>query len=304
MKKLAKRFVDQLSYVQNLKNQINKLELKNKEHFVPQGHYYSPTISKEQIKAREDIIWKDPDRTLPGIDLNEDEQVTLLNNFKEHYARLPFSDDQDPKWRYYYKNRMYSYTDAIFLFCMLNEKKPRQVIEVGSGFSSALMMDVNSEFLDDSMDLTFIEPYTDRLRSLLRENEKITIKEQFVQSVDLSTFEKLEKNDILFIDSTHVSKTDSDVNFLFFEVLPRLKPGVIVHIHDVFYPFEYPKEWVLGQGRSWNEDYILRSFLTFNSKFKIILFSTYLHRYHQDWFQKNMPLCLKNKGGNIWLEVQ
>ncbi len=128
-----------------------------------------------------------------------------------------------------------------------------------------------------------------------------TILEKGVQDVPLSVFECLEANDILFIDSTHVCKTGSDVNYLFFEVLPRLKPGVVVHVHDIFHPFEYPKRWVM-EGRAWNEVYLLRAFLQFNSAFKVLLFANYLSTFHRESLVAALPMCQGNFGGNIWLQ--
>src|SRR5205814_62343 len=115
----------------------------------------------------------------------------------------------------------------------------------------------------------------------------------------LETFEKLNSGDILFVDSTHVVKTGNDVNYILFEIIPRLKSGVLIHFHDIFYPFEYPKDWVF-MGRNWNEDYFLKAFLMYNNEFEIILFSDYLHKHHKEIF-KEMPLCYKNSGGNLWI---
>ena len=116
----------------------------------------------------------------------------------------------------------------------------------------------------------------------------------------MDVFEKLNAGDILFVDSTDVSKTGSDVNYIMFEIIPILKSGVLIHFHDVFCPFEYPKEWVF-QGRNWNEDYILKAFLMYNDRFEIKLFSEYLHKHHGDVFEA-MPLFYKNHGGNLWIE--
>ncbi len=118
--------------------------------------------------------------------------------------------------------------------------------------------------------------------------------------IEISFFEQLHENDILFIDSTHVAKTGSDVNYLIFEILPSLNKGVLIHFHDVFYPFEYPKEWVLS-GRSWNEDYMLRSFLIYNDNFKIVLFPHFIHQQYGEYLA-NMPNCYKNSGGSFWIQ--
>ena len=94
-------------------------------------------------------------------------------------------------------------------------------------------------------------------------------------------FRKLEPNDILFIDSSHVVKTGSDVQHIFFKILPEIKSGVYIHFHDVFYPFEYPKHWIFDNHWSWNEYYFLMAFLMYNTSFKIVLSTTYLSHYHE-----------------------
>ena len=268
------------------------------------GHYYSPIISLEALALQKDEIWKKPTKELDGIELNEEEQLNFIEKLVPFYDQLPFKPEKTEGMRYFFENIMYAYSDGIFLYCMIREAKPKRIIEVGSGHSSALMLDVNNLFFDNEIALTFIEPYPERLNSLLKKGEKINLIEKGVQSVDLKLFESLEENDILFIDSSHVMKTGSDLNFLFFEVLPKLKKGVKVHFHDIFYPFEYPKNWIFKEKRSWNEAYALRNFLSFNNKFKIILFNTYLEEFHEEWFKANMPMCLLNKGASIWLEVQ
>ena len=296
MKKQLKRFVHNLPYIRRLKSQLDQLH-------VPPGHYYSPTISVEDLISREDKIWKPSPRDILGLDLNEDEQLGLLNDFVSFYKELPFEALAKNDLRYYFENKFFSYSDAIFLFCMIRKNNPKRIIEVGSGFSSALMLDTNKLFYNNSIKCTFIEPYPKRLKSLIMENDKIDLIEQPLQNVDIELFEELGRNDILFIDSTHVSKTGSDVNFLMFEVLPRLAKGVKIHFHDIFYPFEYPKEWVIDRKKSWNEDYILRAFLSYNNKFKIVAFNAFLEEFYKKWFEENMPLCLKSQAASIWLEV-
>jgi hypothetical protein len=107
-------------------------------------------------------------------------------------------------------------------------------------------------------------------------------------------------NDVLFIDSSHVTKIGSDVNYLFFEILPRLRPGVLVHIHDVMWPFNYPLEWII-EGRSWNKAYIVRAFLQYNEAFDILLFNSYLGHTYRKMLTEQMPKFLENTGGSIWL---
>ena len=266
------------------------------------GHFYSPIVSIKDIKERETQIWSEnSNKSLAGINLNSDKQIDLLKEFSKYYKEQPFTKNKD-KNRYYFENTLYSYTDAIILYSFLRHFNPKIIIEAGSGFSSALMLDTAESFLPD-LKLSFIEPYPKRLKSLLtkKDKENVDILESKIQDIEPSYFEALEKNDILFIDSTHVSKTGSDVNFILFNILARLKEGVLIHFHDIFYPFEYSKNWVY-QGRSWNESYILRAFLMNNNSFEIILFNDYLHKHHKSSFEQ-MPLCYKNTGGSIWLKV-
>src|SRR5262249_30901378 len=154
--------------------------------------------------------------------------------------------------RYYFRNEWFGYADALVLYGMIRYLRPRRVIEVGSGFSSAVMLDTNDLFCGGRVALTFVEPYPDRLFSLLRgsDRDKHTVIARPVQDVDLSLFQALSDNDILFVDSSHVSKVGSDVNHLIFQILPALADNVVVHFHDIFYPFEYPKDWVY-EGRAW-----------------------------------------------------
>jgi hypothetical protein len=237
-----------------------------------------------------------------GLDLHETEQLKLLNDFIAYYKEMPFQSEKLEGFRYYFENPAYSYSDAILLHCMIRFLKPKRLIEVGSGYSSCMTLDTNELFFSGSIATTFIEPYPELFMSLIKDTDrnKISIIPSRLQDVDLSVFETLQANDILFIDSTHVSKINSDVNYIFFEILPRLSSGVHVHFHDIFFPFEYPKEWVY-EGRAWNEAYLLRAFLQYNSAFRVMLMNTFMVHFHEPFFQQNMPLCLKNAGGSIWI---
>ncbi len=193
--------------------------------------------------------------------------------------------------------------EFVFIDSMIRYLCPKQVIEVGSGMSSCLILDTQEIFLSNETKVTFIEPYPDLLKSKLKSKDlaRHRLLSQRLQDTPVAEFEKLEKNDILFIDSSHVSKTGSDINYLFFEILPKLKDGVYIHFHDIFYPFEYPEDWIQEE-RAWNEAYLLRSFLQFNSQFKIVFFNTFLQFFYEEEFSKYMPNCLLNRGGSIWIQ--
>jgi len=265
------------------------------------GGFYSPIPSMDDIK-KYNLNVPLPE-TLPGIDLNSSEQLNLLDSFETFYRELPFTDKKSEGLRYYYKNDAYSYSDAIFLYCMIRHLKPQKLIEVGSGFSSCVTLDTNEKFMGNSINCIFIEPYPKLLESLLKENDKkvVTIHKKRLQEIPIEVFEELNKNDILFIDSTHVAKFNSDVNYVFHEILPALAHGVYIHFHDIFYPFEYPQEWLL-EGRAWNEQYVLRAFLEYNKDFKIVLFNTYLEFMYEAKIKNRFPLLYENTGGSIWIK--
>lgn len=280
-----------------------KVEINKYKTWVPPGHFYSPLPSTEEIKRKETEIFNIIPKEIPGIDLNLEEQVELFNKFKEYYSELPFEAYKKENLRYYFENPAYSYSDAIFLYCMIRYSKPKKIIEVGSGYSSCVILDTNELFFDNTISCTFIEPYPQLLLSLIKEGDKNN--NEFIQTnlqdVALNKFSELSAGDILFIDSTHISKINSDVNYIFFKILSALKSGVHIHFHDIFYPFEYPKEWIY-EGRAWNEIYLLRAFLQYNNAFKIQFFNTFLEHFYKDEFINEMPLSMKNSGGSIWIK--
>ena len=170
------------------------------------------------------------------------------------------------------------------------------------------MLDTNERFLDRTIHLTFIEPDSRRLRALLKDGDRdsFEIIERRIQYIDPAIVTGLGPNDILFVDSSHVSKAGSDVNHILFELVPVLASGVLIHFHDVLYPFEYPQEW-FELGFSWNEPYMLRAFLQYNTRFKIRLWNDFLsHEVSCRRAGQAMPLCRERPqfgvGGSLWLQ--
>jgi predicted O-methyltransferase YrrM len=268
--------------------------------FFPPGHFYSPLPSREEVAEAFARGGFGP--PFPGVDLNEAGQLARLERFAGWYAEQPFPEEPAPGRRFHLANPSYGHFDAIMLYSMLREANPRRVIEVGSGFSSAAMLDLNDHVLGGSVAFTFIDPDMRRLRPLLRDGDagRVTLIERRVQEVPLETFAALGEGDVLFIDSSHVSKVGSDVNRLYFDVLPALAPGVLVHIHDVAGNLEYPREW-FDEGRAWNEQYLLRAFLMHNAAYRVELFSGWLFNTRHAWFRERMPLCARGGGGQLWL---
>jgi hypothetical protein len=304
MKKKLISIINRLPYFRGLFQENidlkNRLKENKRHSSYPNGHYYSPIIDVDNIREREENIWNEK-KEIKDISLNTEAQIELLQKLIMFRDSINFPTIKEEGYRYFFNNDYFSYTDGIILHLFLLYFRPKKVIEIGSGFSSALMLDTNDFHLENSIDLTFIEPYPDRLRSLFLNDENKTCKllECKVQDVGMEVYQQLENSDILFIDSSHVCKTDSDLNHIFFEIMPTLKPGVIIHFHDIFYPFEYPKEWVLA-GKNWNEIYFLRAFLMNNSNYEIIFFNDYLHKTKKELFE-NIPACNLNTGGSLWL---
>ncbi len=270
--------------------------------FAPPGHFYSPIPSESDIGSHVDFDWVP--REVAGVHLQEEMQMRTLERLRVFYPTLPFSErSRSAGLRYQYDNPTYSFADGIILHCMIRSRRPKRVIEVGCGQSTCLILDTNELFFEDRIRYTSIEPFPAHLWPLLRpgDRERFQLIEARVQDQSLDLFQQLECGDILFVDSSHVAKLGSDVNFLFFEVLPRLATGVAVHFHDVFYPFEYPLGWY-QEGRAWNEQYLLRAFLQFNRHFNVSLMSSFMQVRHRSWFAENMPDCLRNTGGCIWIE--
>jgi hypothetical protein len=293
-KKLSK-IVSSLNSVKLLQDQVNR------QGEYPAGHYASPIPSASDIEQSGEVVL-DPSFRIPGVNLNDENQKKRLLEYLPFYKELPFPFSQTSGCRYYYDNVWFGYSDAIFLHCFLRHQKPRAIIEIGSGYSSAVMLDTIERFFNESPKLTFVEPYPDRLRNLLNKNDLnyVHLIEKPIQKCDVEIFSGLAAGDLVFIDSSHVSKYKSDLNFLMFEVLPQVPVGAFVHFHDIFFPFEYPLDW-LKNGKYWNENYLLRAFLTNNDSWEIVFFNHYLNLKHKDLIDESFPLCSKNAGGSIYL---
>lgn len=275
-----------------------------KNRYAP-GNYSSTIVDLQYIKNKEDEILRKDLPVESGIDLNILEQTRLLSMFLDRGDILNFPLNRNESLRYYGNNTWFPLATAHLLCHIINEFASRRIIEVGSGFSSAVMLDMNEKVLNHALRLTFIEPYPTRLKTMLKDGDAINLIQKNLQEVDLELFRGLEENDILFIDSSHVAKTGNDVNYILFEILPILKRGVIVHFHDVFFPFEYPKHWIY-EGRGWNEDYILRAFLQYNVMYKILFWDSCLQKHIQSMGDENLERLSERylRGASLFIQKQ
>lgn len=270
--------------------------------FVPPGHYYSPIVDPRGLRSSSFELRRKSDQ-MADVEIDFDAMEGLFHAILDETADLQFPATKASGFRYYAANDMYSLGDALVLAGLIRLKKPRCIIEVGSGFSSAVMLDILDRSDLKSTKVTFIEPYPERLERLLthEDKERATIIRSSVQEVPATIFQQLEGNDILFLDTTHISKTGSDVNHEVFDILPRLASGVIVHFHDVFEGFEYLDPWIYEQNRSWNELYLLRAFLMYNNSFEVIYFNHAFSCRNAHLINDRCPQIAACPGGGLWL---
>jgi hypothetical protein len=258
-------------------------------------HFYSPIPKTADLP---DEIWA-RETALTGLDMNEQSQLGLLaecQRFQPEYNALP-QEPIDAPGRFYLRNPMFGGTDALALYALVRHFKPRVVIEVGAGFSTRLFVEAARR--NGPTEIRCIEPFPDPILKQLA--PPVTLIEERVQDVPLSIFECLEKHDFLFIDSSHVLRIGGDVSHLLLEVLPKLKPGVIVHFHDIFLPRPQPREWVLEQQRFWCEQDLLQAFLAFNGAFEVLLSNAFLGLRHQAVLREVFPRADWWGGGSFWI---
>jgi len=269
----------------------------------PPGHFYSPVVDTADAHVITAVRERLQAPMPAGIDLAGPRMLEMMRLLARHTARFTFPRHRQEPYRFYFDNPFFGPHDASALFSMLLAFRPKRVIEVGCGHSSCLLLDTNEMFFHNAIQLTLIDPSLEDVRSLFGYKGAGTahLYAQKLQDVPLSVFEALEANDILFLDSSHVCKTGSDVNRYVFHILPLLKPGVLIHIHDILYPFEYPESWVIEERRSWNEAYVVRAFLQYNASFEIVYWTNFVWHHFQDDLRTLMPLCIENEGGSLWL---
>jgi hypothetical protein len=262
--------------------------------------YYQPMINpKKHLKKP-----LNEDRKLTGIDLNVKEQHNILSKFNYNDELLKFPENNNKNTEYNYNNGSYCEGDAEYLYNMIRHFKPERIIEIGSGNSTLMAQNaIKQNKIENSnykCNHICIEPYE---MQWLQELD-VELKRELVENIDVSFFEKLEKNDILFIDSSHMIRPQGDVLFEFLELLPTINSGVFVHVHDIFTPKDYPDNMVIKHHRFWNEQYLLEAFLSHNSKFRITGALNYLANNHQKEFDAKCPVFANQSGrqpGAFWM---
>lgn len=264
------------------------------------GHFYSPLPGRADIAHALAIAAED---AVPDVDLNPDGQRALLETLAPLAEGLDLPDAPRRGRRFHFDQRFFGHADGGVLHLLLRHLRPARLIEIGAGWSTALILDTLDAHGPEGLRLVSVDPHPERMLDRLAPGDRARLELHVapVQALPLATFDALAAGDVLFIDSSHVLKAGSDVHHLLFRVLPRLAPGVHVHFHDVLPPFEYPREW-LERGYSWTEAYALRAFLAGNAEWRVSLWNPYVVVRHHDLVARAFPWMLRNPGGSLWLE--
>ncbi len=251
-------------------------------HVTP-NHFYQPIPDLQAVREE----WWQQHSELPGIDMREAAQLEFLDEisarFGREYNALPLAPTPVAH-QYFLHNGQFGGVDGQVLYSMVRRLKPTRIYEIGSGNSTYLSAQAarqNEQEGARASELVAFEPYPNEvLQAGFPGLSRLVMTK--VQDVPLAEFDKLGDGDILFIDSSHVLKLGSDVQYEFLEILPRLRRGVVVHIHDIFLPAEYPRKWVMENRRFWTEQYLLQAFLAFNDGFEVVWAASYMHLRHPD----------------------
>lgn len=266
-------------------------------------HYYSPVPDIGELDRRE--VWSKIS-PLRGVKMNAPCQIEQLTEMAKKFSSecvWPARPTKNPH-EFHYENSCFSFQCASLLHYMIRNFKPKRIIEAGSGLSSCVINSALEQNNKDGIppcDYQIIDPFPSDDTKNLSRLTRITV--QKIEEVPEKAFTELESGDILFIDSSHVSKIGSDVNFLILDVLPLLKPGVLIHFHDIPMPLEYARVYYTSPTfrAFWTESYLLQAFLAFNNEFEVLCATSYIQHHHPEALKIIFP---NNPGGgsqSIWL---
>jgi hypothetical protein len=266
--------------------------------FPIRNHYYEPQFDNRTPK-REFF----QDRYLPGIDWNIAGQLEFLGTFKYSQELVDIPLEKPESLKFFLYNGSFESGDAEYWYQIIRTIKPKRIFEIGSGNSTLLAISaIAHNTADDpnyACEHVCIEPY----EMPWLEESGVQVVRSKVEDVELSFFSSLEENDILFIDSSHIIRPQGDVVFEYLELLPSLKKGVIVHIHDIFSPKNYPNQWLQDEIRLWNEQYLLEAFLTNNSAWKVVGALNYLLHNQYERFKAVAPfLSTEREAGSFYIQ--
>jgi hypothetical protein len=242
-------------------------------------------------------VWSERFDGSGALNLNVERQLPLLDELGRFAPELQEIPEEENESGFYWNNPTYCQTDAAVYYSMIRHFQPVSIVEVGAGYSTLIA--ASACLRNSHTVLEAIDPYPPPCLSTAVPGLAALTAEP-VQKIPLDRFQALAENDILFIDSTHVCKIASDVNYLMFSVLPSLNKGVLIHLHDIFLPWNYPRSWVLEQNIFWNEQYLVLAFLMFNDQFEIVLANHYLGREHAASLLRAFPFLMDPQASADW----
>lgn len=267
---------------------------------VQPNDFYSPLNDLAFLAGNRDL-WTHG-RTPADIDWRPNDQLEtarLVGRYVEELRDVPADPSFDPV-AFGWNNNFWNNADALVQYGLLRHLKPKRVVEIGCGWSSLLLaraLQANGT----ACEVDQVEPHPNRaIFSVLPEawRHHHTI----LQRAPFELFTELGAGDVLFYDGSHCAKAASDVVWFFFEVLPRVRPGVIIHLHDVFYPDDYPEEWIFERGQTWNEQYLLQAFLMHNNAYRVRIANRFLWKAHRAELERLYAGVQPSHGCSIWLE--
>ena len=262
------------------------------------NHYYEPLFDSSNLNAALSEA-----RVLPGIDWNDDEQLSMLLQFDFNDELKQISLNKSGELDFYINNPAFTSGDAEYFYNLIRLKKPTKIFEIGSGYSTLLAAKAIKKNKEEDARYQCKHICIEPFEMPWLEKTGVTVIRKRVEQADKTLFLELAENDLLFIDSSHIIRPQGDVLYEYLELLPSLKAGVIVHIHDIFSPHDYLKQWVVDEVKFWNEQYLLEAFLTNNKEWKIIGALNYLHHTHYNELKLTCPfLNDKREPGSFYIQ--
>lgn len=295
LKRVLIPLLDKLPYVRSLRKLLTAYE---ETTAYPPGHYYSPVPDVKELSGKS---WQATSLP-PSVEWSAADQLALFRSFTKLYPDFPFRNSRKAKeYAFEVPDSFFTIADTFHTWTILQTLRPRNIIEVGSGYSTVFLLDYFS-LHQPSGKLWTIDPDPSRLNSLKYVfSNGLEVLAEEVQNIDLSVYKNLKANDVLFIDSSHISKAGSDLNYILFNVLPYLEKGVYIHVHDCYFPLEYTKDLIIEHKYAWNEAYLWKAFLMNNKEFTIWYFPDFIWSEHHEEYKKALPEIAHDRPCGLWI---
>lgn len=268
--------------------------------FPLSNHYYEPLFNFKQLKKK---LYKD--RNLPGINFNLNQQLNNLSSLIYTNELIDLNlKKNSPNFNFNIKNGFFEHGDAEIYYQLIRHIKPKNILEIGSGQSTLIALEAikkNKNIDKINTKINCVEPY----ENTWLDNFNIKIIRKKIEDLHANYYLSLKSGDILFIDSSHVIRPQGDVLKIFFEIIPKLKKGVIIHIHDIFTPKDYPEKWLINENRFWNEQYLVEALMMNKNRYEIYLMLNYLKNNAYKKLKEKCPYLKKKfEPGSLYLKIK